>query len=114
MKCSIHSARELIPRKTKYGIRSFCPVGGCTVVSWNGSKPADYSTRQARIKAHDLFDQIWKSGTLKRKNAYKKLACFLEIPIEKTHIATFDQEQCQRTIEFAEQFLTQQALQDNK
>jgi hypothetical protein len=100
MKCSIHSARNLIPCNTRYGIRYSCPVGGCTVVSWNGNSPADYGTRQTRIKAHEAFDHLWKSGMLKRGDAYKKLAKFLGVHIEETHIANFDIEQCQKVIEF--------------
>lgn len=105
MKCIIHSAKDLVPHNTRYGIRLSCPVGGCTVVSWNGNIPADYSTRQARIQAHEYFDTLWKSGMLKRKNAYKKLSHFLEIPREKTHIGSFDQEQCQKVIQFANEIL---------
>ena len=105
MKCSIHSARELIPKKTKYGIRYSCPVGGCTVVQWDGSTstPADFTTRQTRIAAHEVFDTIWKSGILTRTEAYKKLAAYLGITIKATHIGHFNQAQCNQTIEFSEQ-----------
>lgn len=105
MNCIIHTAKRLVSKVTIYGVRYSCPVGGCTVVSWNGNSPADYSTRQARIQTHELFDQLWKSGMFKRKNAYKKLAISLEIPREKTHIANFDQEQCQKTMQFARELL---------
>jgi len=105
MKCIVHTAKDLVPHSTRYGIRYSCPVGGCSVVSWNGNSPADYSTRQARIQAHNKFDQLWKSGMLTRRNAYKKLARFLEIPREKTHIANFDLDQCQRTLQFAYEIL---------
>ena len=105
MRCSIHSARYLVLQNTRWGRRYSCPVGGCTVVSWNGNSPADYSTRQARMKAHDLFDKLWKSGMFDRKGAYKELAHFLGISVEKTHIANFDQSQCQATIHFANMIL---------
>ena len=42
---------------------------------------------------------------LKRKNAYKKLAIFLGIPIEKTHISTFNIEQCYKVIQYANDIL---------
>lgn len=102
MKCTIHTARELEPTKTKYGIRWSCPVGGCTVVLWDGSTstPADYATRQARIEAHDHFDRLWQSGVFSRKKAYKKLAEYLDLSKKKTHIGCFSLEQCQRTIDF--------------
>ena len=103
MKCSRHSARELLPQKTQYGVRYYCPVPDCTVICWDGSTstPADFQTRQARIKAHDAFDNIWKSGQLSQKKAYSKLANFLGVPIKKTHIGYFDYEQCLIVIEFA-------------
>lgn len=102
MRCTIHSARELEPTKTKYGVRYSCPVGGCTVVLWNGSTstPADFATRQARIEVHEWFDTLWQSGIFSRKKAYKKLAVYLGLSPKKTHIGHFDIEQCKRTIEF--------------
>jgi len=102
MRCTIHSARELEPTKTKYGIRWDCPVGGCTVVLWDGSTstPADYATRQARIEAHSWFDALWQSGIFSRKKAYRKLAEHLGLSRKKTHIGRFDKEQCKRTIDF--------------
>ena len=104
MKCIVHGI-SLVPHNTKYGIRLSCPVGGCTVVSWNGNSPANYSTRQARMQAHEIFDQLWKSGMLTRKDAYKKLSLFLGIPRKETHIAEFNWEQCQKTLQFANEIL---------
>jgi len=102
MRCTIHSARELEPTKTKYGTRYSCPVGGCTVVQWDGSTstPADFATRQARIEAHSWFDALWQSGIFSRKRAYKKLAAHLDLPARKTHIGHFNKDQCHRTIDF--------------
>ena len=102
MKCITHSARTLEPVQTKYGIRYHCPVGGCTVVLWDGSTstPADYQTRQARIEAHSWFDRLWQSGSYTRKGAYKALSKYLRIPTRKTHIGHFNVEQCQRTVDF--------------
>lgn len=102
MKCTIHTARTLVPTLTKYGKRYGCPVDGCTVVLWDGSTstPADYATRQARIEAHSWFDALWQSGTYTRKGAYKALAKYLRIPARKTHIGHFDITQCQRAIDF--------------
>ena len=102
MRCTIHSARELELTRTKFGIRYSCPVGGCTVVLWNGSTstPADFATRQARIEAHSWFDALWQSGLFSRKKAYKKLAAHLGLSKKKTHIGRFDIEQCKCTIDF--------------
>lgn len=102
MKCTVHSARELVPAETQFGIRWECPVGGCTVVLWDGSTstPADYATRQARIEAHEHFDRLWKSGVFSRNRAYRKLAKYLGLPKRKAHIGHFNIALCQRTIDF--------------
>lgn len=102
MKCTIHSARELEPTQTKYGIRYNCPVGGCTVVLWDGSTstPADFATRQARIEAHHWFDALWQSGIFSRKKAYRKLAKHLGLSRKATHIGHFNIEQCRYAIDF--------------
>ena len=102
MKCSIHSAKELVPTKTRWGLRYSCSVGGCTVVCWNGSTstPADYATRQTRIRAHEAFDALWQSGTMKRKTAYKMLAKHLGLTRRQTHLGQLNITQCERVITF--------------
>lgn len=103
LKCSTHSARNLEPHNTKFGIRYSCPVMGCTVVAWSGSTstPANYSTRQMRMKAHDAFDELWKSGMFTRTEAYHKLSLYLGIIQQSTHIGHFDSDRCQKVIEFS-------------
>lgn len=69
---------------------------------WDGSTstPADYETRQARIEAHDAFDELWRSGMFTRREAYAKLARFLQLSRRETHIGHFNIEQCRRTSDF--------------
>lgn len=107
MKCTIHSAKELVSTETKYGRRYNCPVGGCTVVLWDGSTstPADYATRQKRIEAHDAFDRLWKSGSLTRYACYKKLSRHLALSSEAVHIGKFNIEQCEAVIDFSKTIL---------
>ncbi|KKN52401.1 hypothetical protein LCGC14_0613180 [marine sediment metagenome] len=107
MKCTIHSAKELVPSKTKYGIRYGCPVGGCTVVQWSGSSstPADFGTRQARMVAHNHFDTLWQAGMFTRGKAYKALAKYLNLPQRKVHIGHFDITQCRKVVEFCEEVI---------
>jgi len=59
---------------TQYGKRYYCP--DCDVVLWEGSTstPANYETRQLRIKRHALFDKRWKT---KKNNATKHNLNFL-------------------------------------
>ncbi len=47
---------------------------------------ADVKTRNARSKAHDAFDAIWKQGILSRKRAYFWLSEQMVTTPEMTHI----------------------------
>lgn len=62
-------------------------------------RPADKATRQARIRAHAAFDQIWKDGHLSRNSAYRWLQEKLGITKNECHIALFDKAMCARVIE---------------
>lgn len=99
--CPKHQ-KKLVACSTKWGTRYNCPTDGCTVVLWNGSTstPADYQTRQARIQAHNSFDELWRSGVFTRREAYKKLEVFLGLSRKETHIGHFNIKQCQRTLDF--------------
>lgn len=59
---------------------------------------ADRETRQARKRAHDEFDPIWRRGHLKRPEAYKWLANQLRIESRACHISWFNKEQCEAVI----------------
>ena len=51
---------------------------------------ANSELRDYRMRAHDEFDYIWKSGYMSRGQAYRWLASKLRIPREKCHIGKFD------------------------
>lgn len=53
----------------------------------------------ARIRAHEVFDELWKSGLMSRKAAYAWLARAMELPPGRAHIAQFNVEQCERVVE---------------
>lgn len=110
-KCPKHQI-SLLPKKTRFGTRLFCPTDGCTVVKWDGetSTPADFETRQARKRTHHIFDSLWRAHPIERKTAYLKLAKHLGLQIKKTHIGYFNLEQCQKTITFAKKLITEVAL----
>lgn len=104
--CPEHVA-DLVRKETQYGGRYSCPVEGCTVVCWDGSTstPADYETRQARMKAHDSFDRLWKSGMFNRKEAYRELARYLRIKKEDAHIGQFDKTTALKVCDFVKNIL---------
>jgi len=68
---------------------------------------ADSELREYRKEAHYWFDQIWKGPTrqMTRYKAYGWLAHKIGLSREETHMAMFEKEQCQKTIEFSKQKL---------
>lgn len=61
--------------------------------------PADKPTKDARIKAHEAFDQLWKSGRMRRGDAYRWLQTVLGLDKDSAHIGRFTIEQCNQLIE---------------
>jgi hypothetical protein len=49
-------------------------------------RPAGHRTRQARMAAHAVFDDIWKSGEMARGEAYAWLASQMHISPDDCHI----------------------------
>lgn len=60
---------------------------------------ADEKTRKARRLAHAAFDQIWRSGKMKRREAYEWLAYQLGISFADCHIGMFSLRRCEIVIE---------------
>jgi hypothetical protein len=76
----------------KYGVKAEC----CGLWSW-GLKPlVDRDTHVARIKAHEAFDQIWKSGAMHRSDAYARLAEAMGMTKDECHIALMTAEQARQ------------------
>jgi hypothetical protein len=86
------------------GSRWVCGEPGCDIVCWNGatSTPADAPTRAMRARAHRAFDPIWKMGAMSRIEAYEKLAKFMDLDLDETHIGMFRFEQCWKVLDFVE------------
>ena len=53
-----------------------------------------------RIKVHGVFDKWWRDKKIKRTQAYKKLAHYMSLRIQETHIGHFSIEQCENVIKF--------------
>lgn len=60
---------------------------------------ANAALRSARTAAHDVFDPLWRSGRMRRSEAYAWMAEQLGLPFEGTHISMFDIEQCKRLMD---------------
>lgn len=59
---------------------------------------ATKETREARKRAHEAFDALWKSKGMTRLRAYGALAVHLGLPVSKTHIGSFDAETCEKVV----------------
>lgn len=60
--------------------------------------PADAETKKARMRAHDLFDQLWKKGWMTRNQAYEHMQELMKMSEEDAHISKFTKEQCNTLI----------------
>lgn len=59
---------------------------------------ANKELRALKRKVHSAFDSLWKSGVMKRTQAYKWLADELKIPQWSCHIGMFDKETCEEAL----------------
>lgn len=55
---------------------------------------ANAVTRALRQRCHAAFDPIWKGRTLRRNEAYRRLADLLRIPVGQCHISQFGEKEC--------------------
>lgn len=84
-----------------FACSDFPACKGCHSAHKNGTPmgiPADPETRQWRRKTHSLFDQLWQTKKLSRKDAYAWLAQTLDLTREQCHIGSFDIETCKKAI----------------
>lgn len=63
--------------------------------------PANASLRQWRMKAHEVFDPVWKHRHCQRAGAYAHMAKKMGIAKKKCHISLFDEAQCREFIRIA-------------
>src|SRR5512135_427626 len=57
-------------------------------------RPADARVRGLRREAHEVFDRLWKSGKMKRGEAYAWMRKAMGLSSESGHISMFSAEQC--------------------
>lgn len=95
------TGREVYPHRPDLHGKSFyvctpCDARvGCHPGTTNAlGRMANMELRLAKMAAHAAFDPLWKTGRMKRKAAYKRLAEVLGIPAAGCHIGMFDLETC--------------------
>lgn len=62
--------------------------------------------KQARTRAHELFDRIWWEKHMTRPEAYQWLSRRLGIESRDCHMSRFGLDDCDRVIQVSSQFLT--------
>ena len=79
---------------TQYGTRYSC----CDLWSWGGAPLVSAETHDARKKAHESFDVIWKgtNACTTRTKAYRMLAHYLGIPKKQCHMKLMSVEMARR------------------
>ena len=85
---------EAVRRSTRFGWRNSC----CDLWSWDSAPLVDAATHEARKAAHAAFDSLWRSGTLKRGEAYRRLAEELGISRADCHMKIMDAETAWRVV----------------
>lgn len=56
--------------------------------------PLPRQNQKEKAAAHEVFDQLWKSGRMTRREAYVYLGGLLGIPDHLCHIGMFTKDQC--------------------
>lgn len=60
---------------------------------------ANKELREWRVRAHTVFDALWRSGRTDRKGAYRILCEKMGMTKSRGHIAKFDIEECRKLVE---------------
>lgn len=60
---------------------------------------ADSELRTWKIRAHAVFDPLWKSKQMTRGGAYRHLQSLLGLKKNECHIGKFDVKTCKRAVE---------------
>lgn len=60
---------------------------------------ANAELRGLKQRVHAIFDPVWKKGGISRKEAYKRLAEKMGIPMEECHVGKFDERRCRLALE---------------
>ena len=61
------------------------------------------SLGEARVRAHQVFDELWKEGEMTRPEAYAWLCSVMNKTEDEGHIACFDIEECELLIEMVKE-----------
>lgn len=93
-----------------YGMIYYCPQCGAYVGVHKGTdrakdRLANAELRRCKIEAHRYFDELYKRGLMRRREAYKWLSDQLGLPPEYTHIGMFNPETCAKVVDVSKKYL---------
>lgn len=74
--------------------------------------PCGPETRKARSAAHAAFDPLWRSGKMKRGQAYRWLSKATAIPFDQCHIGMMTAKQAQSVCQSVAAYLKEQSSHD--
>jgi len=57
---------------------------------------ANWELRSWRMRVHEEFDKLWRSGKIERKEAYGLIQTLMNMTPAEAHIGKFNVEQCKR------------------
>jgi hypothetical protein len=60
---------------------------------------ANRETRELRKQVHAAFDPLWKTGRMKRDDAYQTLADAMRISIHECHVGMFSAIRCKAALD---------------
>lgn len=126
IKCPYCGARAYLrPASVVYGAQaapgsklyvcSNYPACDSYVAAHRGSKRpmgtlANKQLRRQRQAAHAVFNQLWRSGLMNKRQAYLWLQAKLDLPECEAHIAKFSEGRCHLVVDLCKQFLSAQSL----
>ena len=93
-----------------YGMIYYCPQCGAYVGVHKGTdrakgRLANAELRRCKIEAHRYFDELYKRGLMKRREAYKWLSDQLGLPPKYTYIGMFNPETCAKVVDVSKKYL---------
>ena len=111
--CNVQTERTcnetIYGKRYGFGLVYLCNTCGAYVGCHKSGEPlgapANKETRYWRSLAHTHFDQLWmvaKNRSKVRRKWYQRLARYMGIEEQQSHIGMFDMEQCKKVLLFVD------------
>lgn len=107
--CPIHGSK-LSQKDGQYGIFYSCSFWpSCDIMATKSKfdkkfRLSNQALRDKRKETHACFDELWKSKTMSRKQAYYWLQIQMNISKKLCHVIHFNIKECDQVIELASNY----------